>query len=228
MFIFDLQVPTCYTNFRPYRNVFILKTFQEYWEKFCSHNTYKKMNRSIYKKYIYLSTNLNHASIHSCMIWNNYSWTSISEISISLICWICQWVNWKSWFTNFNLFISNPQIRSFLLVPCIKFQQIRFYLYIQETLHDHPTVMFYCQSLTCIIIQLKKPFTELSYFTDGFQSGRLVALDNPLSEVIVDLAAVTSFTQTLGGALPNVLVPIIPHQIHQLVCNILWIRKSIC
>lgn len=144
MFIFDLQVPTCYANLRPYRNVFILKTFQEYWEKFRSHDTYKKMNPFI-KDIIYLSTNLNHTSRLMC---------ALKQLQLNFNIWIINILNmldmsevsWKSLFTNFNLFISNLQIsRSFFLIPCIEFQQMRFYLYI----HTRDT-SFYCHILLSV------------------------------------------------------------------------------
>lgn len=162
MFIFDLQVPTCYANLRPYRNVFILKTFQEYWEKFRSHDTYKKMNPFI-KDIIYLSTNLNHTSRLMC---------ALKQLQLNFNIWIINILNildmsevsWKSLFTNFNLFISNLQISgSFFLVPCIEFQQMRFYLY----RHTRDT-LFYCHILLSVsnmyYTTLKNTFYQVVLF----------------------------------------------------------------
>lgn len=104
----------------------------------------KKMNPFI-KDIIYLSTNLNHASRLMC---------DLKQLQLNFNIWIINILNmldmsevsWKSLFTNFNLFISNLQIsRSFFLIPCIEFQQMRFYLYI----HTRDT-SFYCHILLSV------------------------------------------------------------------------------
>ncbi len=69
--------------------------------------------------------------------------------------------------------------------------------------------------------KVKNLLTEMSDFADRLLSFPLQSVHDLVSEFIMYVLAVTCLTQSLSGSLPDLSVKVMPHQVTQLVHQIL-------
>lgn len=61
----------------------------------------------------------------------------------------------------------------------------------------------------------------MSDLADGLDPGFLVATDHLVEQLVVDVLAVAGATEGLGAGTPHLTVPVVPHQVGQLVHQVL-------